>query len=393
MITGRLNIVTDAMHGSTGKGLITSYLADKHRPQVLSTTNMANAGHTAVNENGEAFVAKALPSAAALVKWREGYKPAVFVGASAAFHLEQIEKEMKETNTTSLVCIHPRAGIITDSHRQRESTNNPDSTKHIASTMQGCGTFLSDKVLRKKGLMLARDYDKLTECVQRNVARVALDGTDHSFLYHTPLPADGTCNKARQLYEILSAGATILHEGSQGFSLDINHGSHYPQCTSRSTTAIQNLADLGLPISTVGDIYLVMRPFPIRVGNVIEDGVETGNSGGCYNDNQEITWEQVANDCGAPKEEMAKELTTVTKRLRRVFTFSRQQLEEAVLCNGATKIALNFANYIDWSCYSTNDPDRLTQKVKDFIHKVEDIARIPVALVGTGPRLNHVCQL
>jgi adenylosuccinate synthase len=393
MITGKLNIVTDAMHGSTGKGLITSYLADKARPQVLSTTNMANAGHTAVNEDGVPFVAKALPSATALVKWRQGYKPAVFVGASAAFHLEQIEKEMVETETTDLVCVHPRAGVITDSHRQREAGSDKDSTKHIASTMQGCGTFLSDKVLRKKDLLLARDYDKLEQMVKRSVVRTALAGTDHSYRYHMPLPADGTCNKARELMEVLSSGATILHEGSQGFSLDINHGSHYPQCTSRSTTAVQNLADLGLPVSVVGDIYLVMRPYPIRVGNVVEDGVTTGHSGGCYNDNVETTWEQVAKDCGAPQEEMAKELTTVTKRLRRVFTFSPQQLEEAVLCNGATKIALNFANYIDWSCYATNDPEKLSQKVMDFIHKIEDIARIPVALVGTGPRLNHVCKL
>lgn len=393
MITGKLNIVTDAMHGSTGKGLITSYLADKFRPQILSTTNMANAGHTAVNENGEAFVAKALPSATALVKWRPGYKPAVFVGASAAFHLEQMQKEIEQTGTSELVCIHPRAGVITDSHRQRESGLDKDSTKHIASTMQGCGTFLSDKVLRKKDLMLARDYDQLERHIKRNVARTALADAGHSFLYHMPLPADGTCNKARELMEILSSGATILHEGSQGFSLDINHGSHYPQCTSRGTTAVQNLADLGLPISTVGDIYLVMRPYPIRVGNVVEGGVTTGHSGGCYNDNTETTWEQIAKDCGAPQEEMAKELTTVTKRLRRAFTFSPQQLEEAVLCNGATKIALNFANYIDWSCYATDDPDKLSQRIWDFIDKIENIARIPVALVGTGPRLNHVCKL
>ena len=393
MIPGKLNIVTDAMHGSTGKGLITTTLADKHKPEVLSTTNMANAGHTAVDTNGEAFIAKALPSAAALAKWRPGYKPAIFVGASAAFHLEQIVKEMKETNSSDLVCVHPRAGVITDTHRQRESTNTSDSTKHIASTMQGCGTFLSDKILRKKDLMLARDYDALELAVKRSVVSVAMAGRNHSPLYHIPLPADGTCNKARELFEVLNAGATILHEGSQGFSLDINHGSHYPQCTSRSTTAIQNLADLGLPISVVGDIYLVMRPYPIRVGNVVEEGVTTGHSGGCYNDNQETTWETVAEDCGAPKEQMAKELTTVTKRLRRVFTFSKQQLEEAVLCNGATKIALNFANYIDWSCYASNDPDKLSQRIKDFIHKVEDIARIPVTLVGTGPQTNHVCHL
>jgi adenylosuccinate synthase len=391
--TGKLNIVTDGQWGSTGKGLINSALAMKTKPEVLSTTNMANAGHTAVNDAGEAFVAKALPSSAALVKWCPDYKPAIFVGASAAFNLQQLLKEGKETNSSELICIHPRAGVITDEQRQRESGDSADSTKHIASTMQGCGTFLSDKILRKPTTMLARDYAELKDHVTRSPFQVVRERLLAGAKDYKSLPMDGTNNKVRDLIDVLNAGGTILHEGSQGFSLDINHGSHYPNCTSRSTTAIQNLADLGLPPYTLGDIYLVIRPYPIRVGNVIEAGKTVGYSGGHYDDNEETTWSEVAAACGAPPEVMAGELTTVTKRLRRVFTFSAQQLEEAVLCNGATKLALNFANYIDWSCVGTNDPGRLTTKVLDFIKRIEDIARIPVTVVGTGPQLNHVCYI
>ena len=61
------------------------------------------------------------------------------------------------------------------------------------------------------------------------------------------------------------------------------------------------------------------------------------------------------------------------------------------MVNGATKIALNFANYIDWSCYGTSDYNSLPQKVLDFITMVEDVAQIPVTIVGTGPQNNHVC--
>jgi len=67
------------------------------------------------------------------------------------------------------------------------------------------------------------------------------------------------------------------------------------------------------------------------------------------------------------------------------------QLIEAAAVNGATQIALNFANYIDWSCYCTNDWSRLPQKVLDFIDKIEDLTGIPVTIVGTGPRNDHVC--
>ena len=88
-----------------------------------------------------------------------------------------------------------------------------------------------------------------------------------------------------------------------------------------------------------------------------------------------------------------RELTTVTKRLRRVMEFSKRQLTEAASINGATKIALNFANYIDWNCRNTNNRNMITTKVHDFIAMVEDTAQIPVTLVGTGPQIDHVIEL
>lgn len=233
--------------------------------------------------------------------------------------------------------------------------------------MQGCGAFLSDKVMRKADLKLARDYDELNKYVLRED--------------QTSMPM--------ALYQMMLKGITVLHEGSQGFSLDINHGSHYPQCTSRGTTAMQNITDMGVGAQQIGDIYLVIRPYPIRVGNVIEDNKVVGYSGDCYDDHKETTWEAVAKAAGAPPEVMAGELTTVTKRLRRVFEFSEKQLFEAATINGATKIALNFANYIDWSVYGASSFDALTPKVLDFIHKIEDLVQIPVTFIGTGPRIDH----
>ena len=74
-----------------------------------------------------------------------------------------------------------------------------------------------------------------------------------------------------------------------------------------------------------------------------------------------------------------------------MFTFSDEQLREAVAINGATKIALNFANYIDWSCYGTDNYKALPPKVLAFIDRIEKVAQIPVTVVGTGPQINHVC--
>lgn len=378
MLSGRFNVVTDGQWGSCGKGLITTALAHKHHPEVISTTNMSNAGHTAVNVDGEAFVAKALPSAAILKKWCENYNPAIVVGPSSAFDLAQMMKEIGICGVEQNTHIHPRAGVILDSHKEQEASLET-GTKHIASTMQGCGAFLAEKVMRRKDLKLARDYQELHQFVDKLNSLTEQLGNTEKLSF------------PRVLNFLMRNGQTILHEGSQGFSLDINHGSHYPQCTSRGTTAIQNAADMGVGHGMIGDIYLVIRPYPIRVGNVIENGKTVGYSGDCYDDHKETTWAEVAAAAGAPVEVTHGELTTVTKRLRRVFTFSKQQLQDAVVVNGATKIALNFANYIDWSCFGTNDYNKLPKKVKDFIMAIEDMVNIPVTIVGTGPQVDHVC--
>jgi adenylosuccinate synthase len=335
---------------------------------------MANAGHTAVNTDGEAFVAKALPCPAIMQKWT-GHVAKVIIGPSAAFHTDRMVEEIGLCGLHhENVIIHPRAGVITDEHRKAE-TDLKTGTKHIASTMQGCGTFLADKIMRRKELKLARDYDELSRFIPPFLKDESLSWTE----WIVSMMTESKCS--------------ILHEGSQGFSLDINYGSHYPACTSRSTTATQNITDMGLPASMMGEVILVIRPYPIRVGNVVEDGKTVGYSGDCYNDHEEISWDDVAKDAGAPEHVMKGELTTVTKRLRRVFTFSERQIREAVIVNGATQIALNFANYIDWDCFEKNSVKDLSDKVLDFVKKVEDIAQRPVTLIGTGPRVCNVVDL
>jgi len=387
----KFNVVTDGQFGSCGKGLVTTALAHKYRPQIISTTNMANAGHTAVNDDGQKFIAKALPSASILTKWCRGYQPHIVVGASAAFNIDQLNDEVQTCGLNYSLSIHPRAGVITDAHKQAEAGDGESSTKHIASTMQGCGAFAADKILRKKDLLLARDYPELSGYMAQHLPNKLNISSHYASKYST-----------RSLPEVLDSlmryhDVTILHEGSQGFSLDINHGHSYPQCTSRGTTAIQNMADMGISPRMLGDVYLVIRPFPIRVGNVIENGQQVGYSGDCYEDQTEITWEQVAKEAAMPEDVAASllktELTTVTKRLRRVYTFSARQLREAAIVNGATKIVLNFANYIDYACNNTNEQNRITPKIHKFIENVEEITKIPVVAVGTGPQTNHVIWL
>jgi adenylosuccinate synthase len=63
---------------------------------------------------------------------------------------------------------------------------------------------------------------------------------------------------------------------------------------------------------------------------------------------REITWETVAERAGLPLDEvMAAECGSVSGNRRRVAEFSWSQLLSSVRLNGATDIALTFADYLD----------------------------------------------
>ena len=57
------HIILDLQFGSTGKGLLAGYLAEKVEPDTVVTAWAANAGHTYINAAGEKFVHTMLANA------------------------------------------------------------------------------------------------------------------------------------------------------------------------------------------------------------------------------------------------------------------------------------------------------------------------------------------
>jgi adenylosuccinate synthase len=284
------------------------------------------------------------------------------------------------------VFIHGRASVVSEEHARRER-EGADSTKHIASTMQGSGAAISDKILRKPECLLAWNDEE--------GMRKALGDSDDRIAVVAPEAF------RKMIWESMESGNTWLHEGSQGFALSIDHGSHYPFCTSRNCSLQAAMDQMAVPPSMLGDVYLNLRTFPIRVGNVVEDGKQVGFSGGFYPDCEELTWEQVAERSGMPPEEAArlaeKERTTVTKRVRRVCTFTFDGLEQAVRANGATKLCLNFVQYLDWKDLGLKGgPEafqRLSSATRSLIDQIQEESGIPVVLIGTGADHEDVISL
>ena len=358
MQRSKVNIILDAQWGSSGKGKNAAWLADKHEVTFASCSHSPNSGHTVVKD-GQKYVFKCLPSASVV----PSVKAALLTGASV-FDVGQLLIESVWTQAEIL--IHDRAVVLQPRHREQEVTS-PTLTA-IASTQQGSATAVIEKILRDPGSIVAAYGGWLG----RALVNTAAD-----------------CRDA--VRDEIDRGGTVLHEVSQGYALSIDHGSHFPFCTSRNATTAKALDDLGISPRELGDVYLNVRPYPIRVGNIVRDGATVGHSGGFYPDCEETDWATVGRLAGMPDEEIQKlyqaELTTVTKRLRRVCTFSQIGFVDAVRANGATKILLNFAQYLDWSIHGARGAVRvmdLPRRVREFVWMLEELSGCPVVAIGTG---------
>lgn len=369
MQIGRFNTVVDSAWGSSAKGAASTRLAHIHGVENLSSNNFPNAGHTAI-VNGEKFVSKCLPTGAILKKFNY-CDPLLWIGPNSGIELEQLDKELAQTGYKPglNLFIHERAVRVEQHHKDAEAPGGKSSTLKISSTMSGSGSAYTDKAMRNP------DLARLLETQEVPTMDPA------TFMYSI---------RDRMLLE----GETFLHEVSQGFALSLDHGTHWPHCTFRNCTPQQAWADFGLIPELIGDVYLNVRSLPIRVGsNFDEDGAQIGYSGDVWPDQQELSWEQVGQQAGMPPEEIAllaeRERTTVTKKIRRVFTQSWDLLKFSADFCYATKMILNFPQYIDFSCYKKRGEREafraLPQKVREYITKMEETTNIPCVMIGTGP--------
>lgn len=366
MQQGKINVLFDASFGSSGKGLVASKIVDVNRPEILLSTNRSNSGHTVVVGDVK-FVSKIIPTPAILNKIHEDYNPICFLGGSSAFEIDQLIKEIKECGLTKeQIIIHPTAMIVDNSHKQHESK----STIHIASTMSGSGRVGTMKAMRDKDLVMAKDVPEL----QEYVTVLAEHGKK-----------SGQPNAIQWLRQQLSAGKTLFGEISQGFALSMDHGL-YPYTTSRNCTPAQYISDLGLDPRDLGDVIANFRTYPIRVGNVTDEetGEMLGYSGDFYPDEEECTWADIVKLSGMPDDQIKaleeRERTTVTKRIRRVAKplngiASRFLLTDLLASTRPDGISVNFLNYIDFETENITSEDQITDKVRDYMIKFDQMLK------------------
>lgn len=376
MKQGKFNCIVDSAHGSSAKGAASTRLVDIFGVPNVSSCNFPNAGHTAV-QGVKKFVSKSLPTPAFLNMVGK-VKPTLWIGPNSGFFLDQFNKEMALTGyNLNEIMLHERAVVVTDRHIAMESPGGLQSTEYISSTMSGSGAAYAEKAMRRPEVLPVRAIEELKPSV---VAPMEF---------------------MRRVRQELIQGMTFMHEVSQGFALSVNHGTHYPTCTFRDCTSQQAWADFCLTPEFIGDVYLNVRSFPIRVGNNYRDGQQVGYSGDFMTDQTETTWEQIAKDAEMP-DDVAKELaererTTVTKKIRRVANQSWSLLKDSAMATGATKLILNFPQYIHWSAYGVRGGreqlESLHPLVRQYVDKMEDVTGLPVVMIGTSAEHNDYIWL
>lgn len=317
-VTG--NLIIDLQFGSTGKGLIAGFLAERDRPDTVVTAWAANAGHTYIDASGRKFVHTMLANGVVSPRLQR-----ILIGPGSLIDPEALIREVRECEDLLKdveIFIHPNAAIITQRHRDEEAG---PMTK-IGSTKKGVGAAAIQRIQRNPDdLNVAYNMDR------GRIHNSLASYHESEFLHVCPSP---------QAYQRELAKARVLQvEGAQGHSLSMYNG-FYPYTTSRDVSVHQTLADCAIPLHVGRGLTVVgtARTYPIRVANRFdESGNMVGWSGPCYDDQEEISFADIGQEV---------ELTTVTKLPRRIFTFSHQQLAEAVHMNGVDELFLNFVNYL-----------------------------------------------
>lgn len=345
-----VHTLVDGQFGSTGKGVLASYLAREAYAKeynfgcVISNAG-PNSGHTFYHGEKK-VVLKQLPTFA--VQWAmldvdntgpclpTAYIP-VYLTAGAIIDPEILLRECRQF--PGMVYVNPNASVITEADRNAEADVG-GTVAAVAGTRSGTGMAQARKIMRDPTAVFGDFYYK-----------------NQSMFRDTNIQCGN--------YEIDFESNRVFSEVSQGFSLGINQ-EFYPKCTSRECTVSQSLSDASLPPTAHAISYMSMRTFPIRVGNV--DGF---SSGGWYPDQTETTWEKLG---------VTPELTTVTNRVRRVATFSDTQMLKAIRANDPGVIFFNFMNYLEpWDQDEFRDKVRALTSHKDiellfgYSHRTEDV--------------------
>lgn len=298
----RLHVVVGAQYGSEGKGhvaarLVSNELAITGTEVINIRVAGPNAGHTVCDSQGQRFGLRSVPVGAVVSD-----DVVCYIAPGSEVDIDVLLAEVNDLrqrgHAVDRLAVSGEATLITSEHRDREREEG--LTSRIGSTGVGVGAARADRIMRTA----MRVIDS-PDVVKRL--------TDAGISIADPQSVYG--------FDDLSVDKAFIVEGTQGYGLG-THAGFYPMSTSSNARAIDflSMADIspwrhGMSVK----VWLVARVNPIRVA---------GNSGWIKD---ETSWDEIG---------LEPELTTVTKRVRRVGGWDAELVSKAVQSNGGSAVSL-----------------------------------------------------
>ena len=326
-----ITAIVGAQWGDEGKGKITDFFAGES-DYVVRFHGGNNAGHTVVVD-GNTFKLHLIPSG---IVYGE---PISIIGNGVVVDPKALLNEIayvKAKGVFPKLMVSDRAHVIMPYHIALDGALSVHQGSLAAgSTRRGIAPVYADKVFRNgirmidllepdvfwEKLEVGYAFSKgIIEKVLEQSLDITMDEIFDTYIKYGQQLKCFICDTSVKLYIAHKAGKSILFEGAQGISLDVDHGV-YPYTTSSNTAAGHISTGTGVSFRDIGRIIGVVKAYLSRVG---ESPLPS-----------EILGEEAID-----LREKGAEYGTTTGRPRRVGWLDLVQVRQAVRVNGLTEIAL-----------------------------------------------------
>ena len=329
--TSKITAIVGAQWGDEGKGKITDFFAGES-DYVVRFHGGNNAGHTVIVD-GKIFKLHLIPSGIIYGGPMSIIGNGVVVDPKAL--LDEIEY-IKGKEIDPRLMISDRAHVIMPYHIELDGAlSNHQGNLAAGSTRRGIAPVYADKMFRNgiriidllepDVLMekLTKGYNFTRGIIEKALSQkleTSIDEIFESYCDYGKKLSPYISDTSVELYNALKDNKSILFEGAQGISLDVDHGI-YPYTTSSNTAAGHISTGTGVSFRDIGRIVGVVKAYLSRVGESPLPSEIHGNE-------------------AESLREKGGEYGTTTGRPRRVGWLDLVQVRQAVRVNGLTEIAL-----------------------------------------------------
>jgi adenylosuccinate synthase len=327
----KITAIVGAQWGDEGKGKITDFFAGES-DYVVRFHGGNNAGHTII-VNDVTFKLHLIPSGIVYGT------PISIIGNGVVVDPKALLDEItyvKEKGINPKLMVSDRAHVIMPYHIALDGALSGHQGKLAAgSTNRGIAPVYADKMFRNGIRMvdllepevfrekLEKGYEFTIGIIVKALGQTynkPIDEIFDTYLEYGEKLKKYIQDTSVELYNAHKSGKSILFEGAQGISLDVDHGI-YPYTTSSNTAAGHISTGTGVSFRDINRIIGVVKAYLSRVG---ESPLPS----------------EIHGDEAESLREKGGEYGTTTGRPRRVGWLDLVQVRQAVRVNGLTEIAL-----------------------------------------------------